>query len=225
MIDFADGHPLVIENLGLINLLISENHGYGKTKLLRHIHMESRPRIKYFSAPYLDTMLVSVISQIEYSTVSSDVLNGYIDRVGQLFDLKIPLTETLHQWQRSTDFVNLRVCKVLLMIIRLVNSRDGTIIVDEIDYGLHYRSQLALWELIYELALIYNVQVIASTMNKDSRMAMLATGLNDPMTDAKYIMLRYSSTESNYGSPIARTYPLPAFDCLLKVLASDRNFT
>lgn len=53
------------------------------------------------------------------------------------------------------------------IILALINAKDGTLIVDEIENGLYYETQDKIWEIIFELAEKLNIQVFASTHSKD----------------------------------------------------------
>jgi ABC-type cobalamin/Fe3+-siderophores transport system ATPase subunit len=51
--------------------------------------------------------------------------------------------------------------------LALVNAKDGILLVDEIESGLHYSAQLDVWRLIFETAHRLNVQVFATTHSSD----------------------------------------------------------
>ena len=60
-------------------------------------------------------------------------------------------------------------------------ARNGILLIDEIDNGLHYSSMPILWKAIIESAKIYNVQVFATTHNIESLRA-----LNDVLASDEY---------------------------------------
>ena len=51
--------------------------------------------------------------------------------------------------------------------LALVNAKDGMLLIDEVDTGLHYSVLPDLWNLIFEVAHRLNVQVFATTHSKD----------------------------------------------------------
>jgi AAA15 family ATPase/GTPase len=53
------------------------------------------------------------------------------------------------------------------IILALVNAKDGFLLIDEFENGLHYTVQPKVWELIFKLAKELNVQVFATTHSKD----------------------------------------------------------
>lgn len=57
--------------------------------------------------------------------------------------------------------------RVFHIILALVNAKDGFLLIDEFENGLHYTVQPKVWELIFKLAKDLNVQVFATTHSKD----------------------------------------------------------
>ncbi len=53
------------------------------------------------------------------------------------------------------------------IVLALVNARDGLLLVDEVDSGLHYTVHPALWRLVFRVAAHLNVQVFATTHSWD----------------------------------------------------------
>ena len=59
------------------------------------------------------------------------------------------------------------VIRLLQIIIKLFNARNGFLLIDEFENGLHYSVQPNVWRLIFELAKRYNIQVFATTHSWD----------------------------------------------------------
>ena len=57
--------------------------------------------------------------------------------------------------------------RILTIILSMINCRNGILLVDEFENGLHYSVQTALWELICRLANDLNIQVFATTHGQD----------------------------------------------------------
>jgi ABC-type cobalamin/Fe3+-siderophores transport system ATPase subunit len=57
--------------------------------------------------------------------------------------------------------------RLLGIALALVNAKDGLLLIDEIENGLHYSTQPDLWRLIFLLARELNVQVFATTHSWD----------------------------------------------------------
>lgn len=59
------------------------------------------------------------------------------------------------------------VTRLFAAALALANSRDGFLVVDEAENGIHYSIQRDFWRLILRAAHQYNVQVLATTHSKD----------------------------------------------------------
>ncbi|MDQ2716171.1 MAG: ATP-binding protein, partial [Chloroflexota bacterium] len=57
--------------------------------------------------------------------------------------------------------------RMLGIALALVNARDGLLLIDEIENGIHYSAQSDLWRFIFEVASRLNVQVFATTHSWD----------------------------------------------------------
>lgn len=60
------------------------------------------------------------------------------------------------------------VRKFFTLIVCIYSSKDGVLIVDEIDNGLHFSSMETLWSIIFKTAEIFNTQLFITTHNIDS---------------------------------------------------------
>jgi AAA15 family ATPase/GTPase len=72
----------------------------------------------------------------------------------------------------SNDVLPLRsmgdgVNRLLTIILALVNSDNGFLLIDEFENGLHYTVQKKLWEIIFHLSAVLNIQVFATTHSED----------------------------------------------------------
>ena len=67
---------------------------------------------------------------------------------------------------------------ILNIIATLVSCRDGVVLLDEVESGLHYSTQMKLWKTICQVAKKYNVQVFATTHSNDCIDAFARNGLN-----------------------------------------------
>ncbi|TWT41789.1 ATP/GTP phosphatase [Phycisphaerae bacterium RAS1] len=57
--------------------------------------------------------------------------------------------------------------RLLALSISLIHARDGFLIIDEIDTGLHYSIMAKMWELVVRTARDSNIQVFATTHSAD----------------------------------------------------------
>ena len=56
---------------------------------------------------------------------------------------------------------------LLLLATQLVSAANGTLIVDEIDTGLHVTTMTKMWSFLLKMASAYNVQIFATTHSDD----------------------------------------------------------
>ena len=59
------------------------------------------------------------------------------------------------------------VGRMLGIILAIVNAKNGILLVDEIDTGLHFSIMSDMWKLVWETAKKLNVQVFATTHSSD----------------------------------------------------------
>ncbi len=57
--------------------------------------------------------------------------------------------------------------RLFWIALALANSKNGILLIDEVDTGLHYSVQSLVWKLIFETAERLNVQVFATTHSQD----------------------------------------------------------
>lgn len=58
--------------------------------------------------------------------------------------------------------------RIFTIALALVNAENSTLLIDEVDIGLHHSIQLKLWNFIFQLAKELNVQVFATTHSYDA---------------------------------------------------------
>jgi hypothetical protein len=73
------------------------------------------------------------------------------------------------------------IYRILGLALSIVNIKDGILLVDEIDTGLHYTAMNDMWKMIWQTANDLNVQVFATTHSNDcwKSLAELAGTLED----------------------------------------------
>lgn len=58
--------------------------------------------------------------------------------------------------------------RLLVLALALVSAKDKLLLIDEFESGLHYSVQEQLWEIIFEYAKKWNIQVFATTHSMDT---------------------------------------------------------
>ena len=89
------------------------------------------------------------------------------------------------------------------IVAALVSARNGLLLIDEFENGLHWSIQEKIWETIFRLAVQLNVQVFATTHSKDCVAGFESAWLNEPNAGAFF---RLQSGQQ--GIPIAKRYTL-----------------
>ena len=95
-------------------------------------------------------------------SLSSASRSGFVVRVGQE---RVPIGS-----------MGDGIWRILGLILAIVNVKDGVLLVDEIDTGLHYSVMLDMWTIICQVAKKLNVQVFATTHNSDCWKSLAALG-------------------------------------------------
>lgn len=85
--------------------------------------------------------------------------------------------------------------RILGIALALVNARDGMLLIDEIENGLHYSVQPDLWRLIFQLAHRLNVQVFATTHSWDCIEAFQEAAQEDHQEEGLLIRLQSKNGE------------------------------
>ncbi|WP_374631681.1 ATP/GTP-binding protein [Ferrovibrio sp.] len=79
--------------------------------------------------------------------------------------------------------------RLLGIALALVNARDGVLLIDEIENGIHYSVQGKLWQLIVNAAKRLNVQVFATTHSFDCIEAFSKTANEMETVEGRLIKL------------------------------------
>ena len=60
------------------------------------------------------------------------------------------------------------VQRILTLVLALVNAKGKMLLIDEFEAGLHHSIQEKMWELVFEYAKQWDIQVFATTHSEDS---------------------------------------------------------
>lgn len=71
--------------------------------------------------------------------------------------------DTRYPLRSMGDGVN----RLLTIILSMLNCKNGSLLVDEVENGLHYTSLRQLWKIIFQLATELDIQVFATTHSND----------------------------------------------------------
>ena len=87
--------------------------------------------------------------------IGNDIQNPQLSRI-ELIKKGKNKPEPLPTWGHGAK-------RLFNLILGIINARDGILLIDEIENGIHYSVVNSLWILIFEMAKECNCQIIAST--------------------------------------------------------------
>lgn len=87
------------------------------------------------------------------------------------------------------------------IVLALVNARDGILLIDEFENGIHYTALPDLWRLIFQVARRLNVQVFATTHSWDCIEGFQKAASTDKQAEGFLIRL-----ESKLGDIVATLF-------------------
>ena len=79
--------------------------------------------------------------------------------------------------------------------LALANCRDGILLIDEAENGIHYSLQSKFWNMVLRAAHAHNVQVVATTHSKDCINGFAAAALDCPDVNGNLIRLERRDDE------------------------------
>ena len=107
--------------------------------------------------------------------------------------------------------------RILQLILAVFPAREGMLLIDEFENGLHYSVQEEVWKIIFVLAKELDIQVFATTHSWDCIESFTKAALNSPDDGVLFKMSRSKLTSDN-GKIIATVYDE---DALKTITTSD----
>ena len=130
-----------------------------------------------------------------YSEIVRRKGKGKILSIMNIIDANIMSVEVIASASGSSIYVDLGkdflipllVCgegtvRLFSIVVELMLLHDGTLLIDEIDNGLHYSVMKEFWEKLDELAKQLNVQIVATTHNEEMMRLALNVFADKPGT-------------------------------------------
>lgn len=136
---------------------------------------EEGPRVNFLAAEAIDVAnlgelwdLLVLTPQEEAVTEALRVLDPQIERLAFLSESRRIFLKLKEVDQRlALGSLGGGVRHLLALVLHLFSAKDGFLLVDEIDTGLHYSVMVDMWRLVVETAKRLDVQVLASTHSLD----------------------------------------------------------
>ena len=104
--------------------------------------------------------------------------------------------------------------RILQLVLSAIQARNGFLLIDEFESGLHYSVQSKVWKLLFELAGKNNMQIFATTHSSDCVRAFAEVAVGHSMRGA---LLRLDRDPESGESAIA----VVAEDGLAALVAAD----
>ncbi len=79
--------------------------------------------------------------------------------------------------------------RIFSIVLALVNAKDGILLIDEVENGIHYSALLEVWQFIFRIANHLNVQVFTTTHSWDCLEAFQQAASEDQQEEALLIRL------------------------------------
>lgn len=106
------------------------------------------------------------------------------------------------------------ILRILSIVVYIYENRDGIVLIDEVDNGLHYSVMPKLWEAILYAVRVSNVQLFVTTHNLDS-----IKGLNKIISsnvDYYDLMSSYKLTKTSEDNIISIRYDAKHLDFMIE---------
>jgi len=125
-----------------------------------------------FIPPSVDFDNTSLWDKIELTPLEDDVKHILRIIIPDLVDLRISKNGAkvrLENAESPTPLKNFGegTNRLLMIALALVSAKDNILLIDEVDLGLHYTVHKKLWEIIFQFAKEWNIQVFGTTHSQD----------------------------------------------------------
>lgn len=175
----------------------------------KHIKISTSPNIDNQTASLWDNIaltelerhvieglrLIAPIDNLTFAGNASEIRNGIKKRV--------PIVSINNERLPLKNFGD-GMSRVLQIMLALANLKDGVLLIDEFENGLHWSVQKKLWEAIFHLSKTLNVQVFATTHSNDCIKAFESVWQKNEELGAFHRLERHPKS----GKIIASTYTL-----------------
>lgn len=178
-----------------INIDIKENNGQ-----ITYLKTKGEEQLKELAIAY---------STLEVNGFSEYVLKGIKAIDDSITEIKVLYIgePTLYLKRKNEPLMPIHTFGdatpyIARVTLAMIEAKNGVILIDEIENGIHYTNQPKVWELIFKLANKFNVQIFATTHSKEMVQAFNKVALEGRFEeDAKYIeMARHYKTKRIIGT-------------------------
>lgn len=106
--------------------------------------------------------------------------------------------------------------RILTIILAMLNCKDGILLIDEFENGLHYSVQYELWKVIFRLSEQLNIQVFATTHSVDALRGLSQLISEHPVKEMKEKIACYYLQKTQEGAINNYRYDADNFEFLIE---------
>ena len=133
------------------------------------------PLVFISSAPAKSSELIELMKK-----VAQENGENFFSEIAQKIDSKIKAIKTagdtiladIGKISVPLKYMGDGLVNVLNILLRMRKLRNGILLIDEIENGLHWKTQTILWRAVIAAAVEYKVQIIATTHSRDTIKAL-----------------------------------------------------
>ena len=169
---------------------------------VRCIHIPASGLTAVQISSFWDAIALTALETDVHFAIS--LLDSNIERIGMVgSNDSFTRRYAIIKMRQSLDPFPLRsmgegMSRMFGIALALVNAKDGMLLIDEVDTGLHYSVLPDLWKLIFEVAHRLNVQVFATTHSKDCLEAFQYAA--DENTEEEGVLIRLENRKAGVGA-------------------------
>lgn len=124
--------------------------------------------------------LAIAYSQLSINKSDDTIKNAIIDKFPVISDISIQATlqgptlyADLHGIDKKIPFplISSGINKILSILITIASTKNGVVLIDEIENGIYFKNYEYLWRLVDEFSLANNTQVFISSHSKECVLA------------------------------------------------------
>lgn len=178
------------------------------------IHVEDLAQMWDYAYQFMDYNLIKeTLTIIEKSIIDLQFIPQPVGTAINKENMRLPMVRLENQKQAvPLHLLGEGILRLLQIILASFKAKDGFLLIDEFENGLHYSVQQAVWEKVFLLAKKLNIQVFVTTHSKDSLTTFADVAIADKSVDGKLITLGRSVAKSNRGKIITTVYDQDQLD-------------
>lgn len=144
------------------------------------------------------------------------IIDGHLDRLTFVEDINSPPSRNKNRLaivklNNSDERIPLNsmgdgMFRILQLVLSVFPAKDGILLIDEFENGLHFSVQEEVWRIIFKLAEELNIQVFATTHSWDCIESFTKVAIENKKEDGVLLKVSKSKLTSDNGKVIATVY-------------------